>query len=391
MHIKILVLITSFFSPNMLAANISNSVIHFGAIPNDGIDDSVAFNLALSSLSDNSNITIPPGEYDICNTLFISDSVNIALLGSKGAILKKCPNFNGEYLLYVKRTEKLNISNLHFIGLFNGGDTPQWGKQGIYLASTTNSMIANNTFDNFGDAALRITTSPNNNVTESRNATIINNQFSNCTQVTTTQSQSYGDVNVASTHNITFSSNTFDNCTLKLCARKATEEATIFNNHFKNNKGTALESCYYSNLSISHNQFELNSGFAINIYPNTRAPYPVKWGDIKIADNTFDNSTLGIRLQSFSSSEVADIAIQNLSITNNVFLNISCTGVENKYKQLIRTYSQHPTLSFENITINKNKFTINQGCDFLSLDAKDSHISIEDNKSMPRVLKKIKP
>ena len=240
MHIKTLILTAGLFSSSTMMANTSYSVTDFGAIPNDNIDDSAAFNHVLSLLSENSNMTIPSGEYTVCSTLFISDKTDVSIFGSYGAILKKCPDFNGEYLLYVKRTDNLKISNLHFIGLFNGGEKPNWGKQGIYLASTTNSVISSNKFERFGDAALRITTSPQHDAVESRDALIIDNQFSNCAQVTTTQAQTTNGFSVTSTHNIIFSSNQFENCTLKLSARKATKNATVFNNYFKNISGTAV-------------------------------------------------------------------------------------------------------------------------------------------------------
>lgn len=392
MYIKTLVLISSLFPSDNMMANTSYSVTDFGAIPNDSIDDSSAFNHALSLLPDHANLTIPSGEYTICNTLFLTDKNNVSIFGSYGAILKKCPEFNSEYLLYIKNTDYLKVSNLHFVGLFNGGQTANWGKQGVYLASTKNSVIANNRFEQFGDAALRITTRPTRDAIESRDALIINNHFSNCAQVTTTQAQATEGFSVPSTHNIIFASNQFDNCTLKLSARKATQKAVVFNNHFKNISSTALESSYYNDVTISHNQFDNNTGFAINVYPNSRAQHQVKWGDINITNNTFNNSDLGIRLQSFSSTEVAENPIQNLSITQNIFRKMSCVGTDNdKYKKLIRTYSQNATLSFENVLISENRFDIDQGCDFLSLDARDRNVLIEENISVSTHEKKQSP
>ncbi len=380
MYIKTLVLMASLLSPDDMQKQTSYSVKDFGAIPNDNIDDSYAFNLALSQLPNHANLAIPSGEYTICNTLFLTDKKNVSIFSSDGATLKKCPAFNSEYLLYIKNTDYLKVSNLHFVGLFNGGQTANWGKQGVYLASTKNSVIANNRFEKFGDAALRVTTRPTRNAIESRNALIINNHFSNCAQVTTTQAQATNGFSVVSTHNITFASNQFENCMLKLSARKATKKAIVFNNHFKNSSGTALESSYYSDVTISHNQFDNNTGFAINVYPNSRAQHQVKWGNINITNNMFNNSDLGIRLQSFSSTEVAEHAIQNLSITQNIFHKMSCVGTENdKYKKLIRTYSQNATLSFENVLISENRFDIDQGCDFLNLDARDRNVLIEKN------------
>lgn len=383
MNIKPLALAVSLFSAPNIMANTSYSITDFGAIPNDNIDDSAAFNHALSQLPDHGNLAIPSGEYTICSTLYLTDKSHVSLFGSYGAILKKCPEFKGEYLFFIKNTDDLKISNLHFMGLFNGGETANWGKQGMYLASTTNSVIANNRFEHFGDAALRVTTRPIRDAIQSKDALILNNHFSNCAQVTTTQAQATEGFSVPSTHNIIFASNLFDNCTLKLSARKETKTAVVLNNHFKNINSTALEVSYYGNVTISHNEFENNSGFAINLYPNNRAPSPVRWGDITITDNLFHHSDLGLRLQSISASEKVSDAVRNLTITKNIFRSMSCNGTDNdKYKKVIRTYSQHPSLSFDNVIISENKFDANQGCGFLSVDPKDTNVVVKDNISV---------
>ena len=104
MYIKTLVLMAGLLSPDNMPKQTSYSVKDFGAIPNDNIDDSYAFNLALSQLPNHANLAIPSGEYTICNTLFLTDKNNVSIFGSDGAILKKCSEFNSEYLLYIKNT-----------------------------------------------------------------------------------------------------------------------------------------------------------------------------------------------------------------------------------------------------------------------------------------------
>lgn len=360
--------------PQITLANFS--IIDFGAIPNDDIDDSAAFNHALQTLSENETLYIPPGNYTLCDTVYIIEKKGISLLGTKTAKLSKCPGFDGEYLMYIKNSTGLSISGINFQGLVNGGDTPNWGKQGLYLASITNSIIINNTFVNFGDAALRVTTRANSDAIESSNITVVGNTFSNCAQVTTTQATK--NSNVAGAHNITFKSNEFDNCTLKLSARKKTTGAVVSGNSFKGISGTALEASYYSNISISNNQFDNIQGFLINIYPNSRAQEQVKWSNILIDNNDFNSATLGIRLQSFSDSETPSEAIQNVTVSNNRFDKVTCEGTNNAhYKKLIRTYSKHPSLSFENVRISNNTMTPDQGCDYLKIDHRDKNVVIE--------------
>ncbi|MGR5421543.1 glycosyl hydrolase family 28-related protein [Vibrio sp. PNB22_4_1] len=376
MYIKTLALLSMMSSVVHLTDDKSYTIKEFGAVPNDNNDDSLAFNHAFSSIEDGSVIFIPPGNYDICNTVYLIDKKNLSLVGSKGTTLKKCINFSDEYLFYIRNGDELLISNIYFHGLFNGGDTPNWGKQGLYLASTTNSIVTYNRFSNFGDAALRITTSPSKDAVESRNNIVLNNQFSNCAQVTTTQATS--NSNVASTHNIVFQSNKFDNCTLKLSSRQATKGAMVIDNSFSNISGTAIEASYYSDIVIADNQFNDILGFLINVYPNSRAEGHVAWGNIAITNNDFNRSTLGIRLQSFSATETPTQPIQNLMISNNRFDEITCEGTDNtNYKKLIRTYSQNPTLSFENVFISNNSLISNEGCDYLGIDARDRNVVID--------------
>lgn len=376
MYLKTLALLSMMSSVAHLTDDNSYAITEFGAIPNDNIDDSAAFNYAFSSIEDGSVIFIPSGNYDVCNTIFLINKNNLSLIGSKDTTLSKCHNFSDEYLLYIKNGDELSISNINFHGLFNGGDTPNWGKQGLYLASTTNSIVTHNRFSNFGDAALRITTSPSKDAIESRNNVVLNNQFSSCAQVTTTQATS--NSNVVSTHNIVIQSNKFDNCMLKLSARKATKGAIVIGNSFSNISGTAIEGSYYSDVVITDNQFNNILGFLINIYPNSRAQEQVTWNNIAITNNDFNHSTMGIRLQSFSATETPSQPIQNLMISNNSFDEITCEGTENtNYKKLIRTYSQNPTLSFENVFISNNTVTKSEGCDYLGIDVRDRNVAID--------------
>ncbi|MCG9595334.1 right-handed parallel beta-helix repeat-containing protein [Vibrio sp. Isolate25] len=352
---------------------------HFGAISNDSQDDSQAIQTALSSLNPGDILVIPEGIYDVCQTLYLTNTKQISLIGSQGAILRKCSDFSGEYLLYIKETQKVFIGGIHFIGLNNGNITQVWGEQGVYLASTSDSHLSNNTFENFGDAALRVTTGPNPTDSLSQNATLFANTFRNCSQVTTTQATQGSSA--PGTQNITFEYNLFQACTLKLSSRKEVQGALVYHNTFKEINSTALELSYYSNVSVKDNNFDDITGFIMNVYPNTRAEQPVYWGNIEFHNNDISNSTMGIRLQSFTSNESPTKSVENISISYNRFSNVTCENIsEEKYKKIIRTYSQNSSYSFDNINIIGNEYDEESGCDFLSIDMSSENINIEENK-----------
>lgn len=157
MKIPLFVIIALFALPTLSQDKVYR-LDQFGAIGNDSQDDSQAIQTALSSLNPGDILVIPDGTYDVCQTLYLTNTKQISLIGSQGAVLRKCADFIGEYLLYIKETQNIFISGLHFIGLNNGDIKQVWGEQGVYLASTSGSHLSNNTFENFGDAALRVTT-----------------------------------------------------------------------------------------------------------------------------------------------------------------------------------------------------------------------------------------
>ncbi|AQM20028.1 hypothetical protein PN51_09595 [Vibrio anguillarum] len=69
-------------SPAIIAEVVSHNVIEYGAIANDGEDDSSAFQNALNQLNDNNVLIIPSGEYQICKTLYLKEKNNIEIIGS---------------------------------------------------------------------------------------------------------------------------------------------------------------------------------------------------------------------------------------------------------------------------------------------------------------------
>nr|WP_244187293.1 right-handed parallel beta-helix repeat-containing protein [Vibrio qinghaiensis] len=383
LHYIFISLILLSLSPAIIAEVVSHNVIEYGAIANDGQDDSSAFQNALNQLNNGDTLIIPSGEYQICKTLYLKKKNNIEIIGSIHSKLKKCSPFNGEYLLSIMYTQNIKLQGLSFEGLNNGDLKPIWGEQGVYLGSTKGTLVVQNKFARFGDAALRMTTASNDLSIQpgSMAIRVSHNRFEHCTQVTTTQATV--GTEMPGTQDIIIDNNQFNACKLKLSARADTRGAKIISNHFENINGTSNEVSYYSDVYYSGNTFSNINGFAINIYPNSRTEQNVQWGNISIIGNTFDAIQQGIRLQSFSINDPTNQSIKNIQISNNIFERIYFDSeIENKYKAIIRTNSQDNLVSFENVNITGNQYQLTPYSKFISLDNKSKFINIKNNEQL---------
>lgn len=371
---------TLLLSPFIFAEETSPSVVEFEATANDGLDDSTAFQNALDHLNNGGVLLIPSGEYQICKTLYLKEKSDIEIIGAINSKLKKCSQFSGEYLLSITYTQNLKLQGLSFEGLHDGDRAPVWGEQGVYLGSTKGTLVSQNHFIRFGDAALRITTASQDHSIPpgSQSIKVSHNRFEHCAQVTTTQAAS--GTEMAGTQDITVDNNQFNACKLKLSARDDTRGAKVISNRFENINGTSNEVSYYSDVYYSGNTFFNIKGFAINIYPNSRTSKNIHWGNISILGNNFDTIQQGIRLQSFSESNSSNLPIKNIQISDNIFSNIYFgSEIESQYKAIIRTNSQDSKVSFENINITGNQYQLTPNSQFISIDNKSSFIYTENN------------
>ncbi|ENM5739476.1 right-handed parallel beta-helix repeat-containing protein [Vibrio mimicus] len=355
-------------------------VTEFGAIVNDGIDDSIAFQNALNKLEHGNILVIPSGEYQICKTLYLREKNDIEVIGLPNSKLKKCSGFNGEYLFSALYTQNFKLQGLIFEGLNDGNQNPIWGEQGVYLGSTKGSLVTQNQFYRFGDAALRITTASQDNSVSpgSQSITVSDNRFEKCAQVTTTQATV--GTEMAGTQNIIVDNNQFIGCKLKLSARADTRGAEVKNNIFAHINGTSNEVSYYSDVSYINNHFYDIHGFAINIYPNSRTTKTVQWENISIIGNTFDTIQQGIRLQSFSMHNDTNQPIKNIKVKENSFTNIYFgSNIEDQYKAIIRTYTLDKNVSFDGVSIQNNQYQLTPYSKFLSIDNKSTSIILINN------------
>lgn len=98
------------------------------------------------------------------------------------------------------------------------------GEQGVYLGSTKGTLVVQNQFARFGDAALRMTTASQDRSIPpgSMAIKVSHNHFEDCAQVTTTQATA--GTEMPGTQDIIIDNNQFNACKLKLSARADTRE-----------------------------------------------------------------------------------------------------------------------------------------------------------------------
>uniref|UniRef100_UPI004048942D right-handed parallel beta-helix repeat-containing protein n=1 Tax=Vibrio anguillarum TaxID=55601 RepID=UPI004048942D len=318
------------------------------AIPNDGIDDSKSIENMIMNSPPGSTISLKTGTYDICSKINIKNIKDITIIGNGLVEFKKCSSFNDEYILYIIDSEKITIENISFWGLttqpYIDSDNTNivWGEQGVLFSGTQNSAILNSRFYNFGDAALRVTSSkthPSEEKINSRHFLAQGNIFHNVTQVTTTHvwSNDFGG-----TEDITFKHNLFSNMKggLKLSSRKPVSQAVIESNIFSEIHGSAIEMNYYSKLIVQNNVFNNIGKFILNAYPNSinNINEAINWNNLTFSKNQIINAKGGIRIVSDIPGELVDSKyVSGILIALNTFVNVdmSVYGSNNKYYNII--------------------------------------------------------
>lgn len=353
------------FNYKLLFSGVLSFLLAFSAIanpiPNDGVDDSDAIEQLLLDALPGDVITLEPGYYDICSTIYASKLENVTLkgLGDGEVHLTKCNNFNGEYLLFIFNSDQFKIDNIRFYGLTKEHYVDSlnknivWGEQGVLFAGTTNSSVTNSGFFDFGDAGLRVTSSlshPSQLPINSKNFTATYNVFYNVTQVTTTHSWSK---DFGGTENITFKYNLFSNIKggLKLASRKYVEKAEIAENSFVDIYGSAIELVYYSDVDVKNNNFTNIHGFVMNVYPNSPSAVnePIDWNDITFIANSVAKSKGGLRFKSDNTGElINDKYIRGILISKNSFIDVDMTVYKEntQYYNVVNMYSYNKKYIF---------------------------------------------
>ncbi len=348
---------------------------HFGAITDDGIDDSYAIQQAITALKGGDSLFFPAGRYDIAKPLYAMSIHNSRLYGEVGSQLVKMGSFTGEYLLQVRNSHNITIDHLTFQGLTSDPEDRVWGEQGVFLGSTRDARVADNIFQDFGDACLRVTTAdePPEGV-YSFDAVIERNQFLNCNQVTTTQvNEAYG-----ATQNITFQWNYFEGLkgSLKLCSRQPVSGGVIRNNLMLNNKKHGIEVCSYSQVLIEGNYIKDTQGYAINYYENRN----FDWNDHTIHNNVIEDSEYGLGFWAVMPGSTYG-PVDNTQITGNCFANIRGGDAP---KSVIRLTSKAPDMSYRGVNVEDNQFYNVSSRTMVSIAGSATEVSQSDNREVYR-------
>ncbi|WFB35168.1 glycosyl hydrolase family 28-related protein [Kiritimatiellota bacterium B12222] len=324
--------------------------VSYGAVPDDGLDDKAAIQLALNALESGDTLSFPTGTFDVSTTILRDSLDDVTISGQNGTIIKKMSGFSGEYLFYTRFSTDVRVSNIEFQGLYPSGIG--WGKQGLYFGSTIGTIVEFCTFKYFGDAALRITTSSADVAgVHSFDAIVADNHFYKCTQVTTTQSSN----DHGGTDGLLVEGNLFEEMrgSLKFATRQpGAQNVGIYDNHFLNGIGTqAITVNYYSDLEIRGNLFENQvNGTAVSLYPNTSAPAPIEWGNISIIDNDVYNCDKGIYfVGSHASGPHTDF--KYVDISYNYF-----DGIGSGLSGVIYMRQDDPTGVFDTVNIRYNGY-----------------------------------
>lgn len=250
-------------------------------------------------------LKLATGKYYINKQIPMNNLQNVDLVSdmSKPAQLIKDKTFNsatgGEYILNFQFGKNLSITGMQFYGQtdFAKSLDPVWPDQGVYFGSCNTVTVKNNGFYNFGNGALRVTTTERDPVkgVNSFNTTVTNNLFNNIYQISTTPN----DEIHGGSANYLLQNNVFYNLrgSIKFASRTdGAKGVKILNNKINGGDHYAFEINNYNDMEIRGNTIQNMKEFALNIYNNPRATSTFTWGNnFTIADNVITNVGRGIR------------------------------------------------------------------------------------------------
>jgi hypothetical protein len=271
-----------------------------------------------------------PGKYYMSRPLYGVGLKNVQFVSSPDnpAMLIKGGQFTeSEYLIYLRMSEKIGVRGFQFYGrtLFKTNNNPVWPDQGLFFGSCRNVTIDRNHFYNFGNAALRVTTSESDPVkgVNSFDTNVTDNTFNNIYQISTTSN----DDAHGATARYWLKNNTIANLkgSIKFASRTSgAQDVHIMNNNINGSEHYGLEIDNFDNLEIVGNTLQNIKGIAINIYTNPRVNKGFNWGNnFNISDNQIHNVRRAIRFSPDPSADGYKPVPKNLKIVNNTLTEIT--------------------------------------------------------------------
>ena len=324
----------------------------FGAFPDDGQNDSAAIQAAIESLQPGQVLYFPKGNYRLDSSVWIVDAQQIRLLGESGALLQKTGGY--QYMLAFIGSGDVTVEGLSFEGRTMDTEAVAWGEEGLYFGSCTGSTVKNCRFANFGDSAVRITSSLTVGTTDSFDGKILDCYFNNVTQITTTQGMAgaYGG-----TSEMLIQGNVFDNlkASIKVAGRAPTSGATITGNHVRSSRRDGIQVESVSDAVIADNTLEniARVGVLLNVNDSTPADaagFP--WDRVSVDGNRFLNCASGVQVYLKPYLDGSQFDMEGLEITGNTF-----DGITDMNTDAVIWIGNTTSKTFVNLIIADNIFS----------------------------------
>ncbi len=281
-------------------------------------------------------VKLSPGNYYLAKQISASGLQNVSFVSdvSKPAKLIKDKTWNastgGEYLMKFTFSKNISLTGMQFYGQtdFSKSLAPVWPDQGVDFGSCDTVTVKNNGFYNFGNSAIRVTTTERDPVrgVNSFNTTVTNNLFNNIYQTSTTPN----DEIHGGTANYLFANNVFYNLrgSVKFASRTdGAKNVRVLNNKINGGDHYGIEINNYNDMEISGNTIQNIKEFAINIYTSARATQTFDWGkNFTLAENNISNVGKGLRFSTEPYPDGKIVNASNLTIKNNIFNSVKDTS-----------------------------------------------------------------
>lgn len=288
--------------PYELDAENKTVTVSLGPDPAGNLNSALSYLINRADKNNKWTLKVNGGRYAMTRHMYADKLENVDIVSDpkNPAVIYKAGNYANEYLFYSRFCKNVSIRGFQFYGKtsFQGSLSPVWEDQGLYFGSCNGVNLDRNRFHNFGNAALRITTSEADPVKgiNSFNSTVTNNYFNNVFQITTTSN----DLIHGATSNYLFKNNNIYNLrgSVKFASRTpGMVNVKAVSNNIIGSSADGFEVDSFSNVELYNNRIENIAKHAINCYTNDRANPGFNWGDnLHIRYNTIRNTYYGIRL-----------------------------------------------------------------------------------------------
>lgn len=291
----------------------------FSTVPKSETDSAPLIQKAILSMSEGQTLQIEKGTYYLDSPVWVERVKHLRLVGGPGVVFKKRKGF--QYMFAFIGSEDVTISGLSFEGMTPDRNKLVWGDDGVYFGSCRGSTVESCTFHDFGDSAVRITSSLEEGRVDSWNGTVRDSYFENIGQITSTQGM---EGNYGGTEGMTIKGNTLKNlkASIKLAARAPTAGGIISNNRILGSLRDGVEIESVSDVVIEGNSFEdiARTAVILNINDNTPRDAPgFPWNNVIVRKNSVARTGSGIEVYLKPYLDASEFDMNGLEIVDNHF------------------------------------------------------------------------